>query len=443
MDIQTLYNIYEKHQFVYSDSRIDGQKGIFFALKGKNFDGNKYAEIALKTASYAVVDDASVVKDERYILVENCLKTLQNLAELHRTKLDIPLIGITGTNGKTTTKELIAAVLSKKSNTFSTQGNLNNHIGVPLSILKITKEHEIAVIEMGASEIGDIELLCQIAKPNYGIITNIGRAHIETFGSFENVIVAKSKLYRYLRENRGIAFINNDDRVLEDLVPPKKTISYGFSPFTHIQGFLLEESQLFVDFYWISSSNDMEENKNLDWIRKNRIVQTKLVGKHNLQNALAATAVGIYFGVEDKLIKEALEEYTPENNRSQYKKTPNNELIIDCYNANPSSMKTAITNFAGMALPNKVLILGDMYELGADTTMEHDIIANLVIKYTFNSVFLIGENFYSLGDCKGTLYKFRNVNEFIVYIKEKPLKDCVILVKGSRVMKLENILGYL
>ena len=442
LETQILHALFQKYPFIYTDSRIDGQQGIFFALQGQYYDGNQFAEEALKTASYAVVDDPSVVKSKRYILVPDSLKTLQNLATLYRAHLKIPIIGITGSNGKTTTKELVAAVLSKEKNVFATTGNLNNQIGVPLSILQITQQHEMAVIEMGASKIDDIEFLCKIVKPDYGIITNIGRAHLSTFGSFENVIMAKSKLYRYLRETGGTAFINNEDKILDDIVPPPKTISYGTSAFTHLQGFLADDNHLFVNFYWVSGS-DVEENNTLSWIEKNRLVKTKIVGKHNFTNLLAAITVGKHFGIDDMLIKNAIEEYAPKNSRSQYKKTPYNEIIIDCYNANPVSMKAAITNFVEMPMSNKVLIIGDMLELGKDTIVEHELIISIIKKYVFKDVFLIGKTFNALQNSDEKIKQYPTTNDFIAYLRETPLKGNTILLKGSRGVELENVIPFL
>lgn len=437
MDIQAIYNIYEQHSHVYIDSRIDGKNGIFVALKGENFDGNNFAAAALKTAKYAIVDNPAVAVDNRYIVVDNALKTLQQLATHHRNQLDIPVIGITGTNGKTTTKELINTVLSKQYKTYATKGNLNNHIGVPLSILEITKEHEIAVIEMGASRVGDIELLCEIAHPNYGIITNIGRAHLETFGKFENILSEKNKLYQYFKEHKGIIFINNEDTLLADICPPCKTISYGTSSFTHLQGFFCPDS-VFVHFYW-QSGRDIEKNVDINWIKENRLVKTSLIGSYNFDNLLAASCVGDYFKVRAMDIKQAIEEYVPQNNRSQYKKTATNELIIDCYNANPYSMQTAINSFAEIPKPNKVMILGDMLELGDLASTEHSIIVKLASNLKFEQVHLIGEVFYSFKNKAVNFKYYKDIVEFMEYMKTNPIKESYILIKGSNRMKMERI----
>ncbi|MDD4746490.1 MAG: UDP-N-acetylmuramoyl-tripeptide--D-alanyl-D-alanine ligase [Salinivirgaceae bacterium] len=440
MDIRSLYQIFEKTPIINTDSRIDGRGGLFFALTGPNFDGNKYAEEALKTNKYAIVDDPKIAVDKRYILVKNVLNTLQDLAQHHRDHFDIPIIAITGTNGKTTTKELIASILSKKYKTYSTQGNLNNHIGVPLSILGITAEHEFAVIEMGASALGDIALLCAIAKPNYGIITNIGKAHLETFKSFENIQRTKGELYQYLYNRNGVAFVNSDNELLEDLRPPRKTVHYGTSKFTHCQG-IIHDNPIFVDFSWVSVGDMSSDQKKINWDNDNQHITTQLVGIHNFENSLAAVCVGDYFEIDDIQIKEAIESYTPQNNRSQYKKTETNELIIDCYNANPSSMKLAITNFNKIPSDNKVLILGEMLELGKFTQREHDVLAQLIEESGFRNVYLIGENFSDISQKEVNIYA--TLNDFMVYLKENPITNSTILIKGSRRVALENVIPFL
>jgi UDP-N-acetylmuramoyl-tripeptide--D-alanyl-D-alanine ligase len=440
MDIRSLYQIFEKHPIVNTDSRKDGQNGIFFAIKGDNFDGNNFAVDALKTNAYAVVDNPDVAVDDRYILVDNVLNTLQDLAQHHRDHFDIPIIAITGTNGKTTTKELIAAVLSKKYNVYCTKGNLNNHIGVPLSLLELTKESEIAVIEMGASALGDIAFLCSLAKPNYGIITNIGKAHLETFLSFENIQRTKGELYQYLYARNGVAFVNYDNEMLEDLKPPKKTVHYGTTKFTHCQGVVLN-NPFFVEFAWVSVGDMLFDQKEIDWKNTDRIIKTNLVGAYNFENALAAVCVGDYFEVDDIDIRAALEEYAPKNNRSQFLKTEKNELIVDCYNANPSSMKLAISNFSKMEDRNKVLILGEMLELGKYAQREHDVLAQMVEEQGFTEVYFIGASFadISLKNAK----VFPSLQDFLDYLKSNPISNKTILIKGSRGVKLENVIPLL
>ncbi len=440
MDIRSLYQIFEKHPKVNTDSRVDGQNGIFFAIKGPNFNGNDFAAEALKTNAFAVVDNPDVAINDRYILVDNVLNTLQDLAQHHRDHFDIPVIAITGTNGKTTTKELIAAVLSQKYDVYFTKGNLNNHIGVPLSLLELTKENEIAVIEMGASALGDIAFLCSIAKPNYGIITNIGKAHLESFESFENIQRTKGELYQYLYARNGVAFVNYDNEMLEDLRPPKKIVHYGTSKFTHCQGVVLN-NPVFVEFAWVSVGDMLYDQKEIDWSNKDRIIRTKLVGAHNFENALAAVCVGDYFEVEDADIKTAIENYVPKNNRSQYMKTSKNELIVDCYNANPSSMKLAITNFANINGNNKVLILGEMLELGKYAQREHDVLAQMVEEQGFKEVFFVGESFKEITSKGANI--FPTTSDFMDYLKNNAISNKIILIKGSRGVRLENIIPLL
>ncbi|MGI6478329.1 MAG: UDP-N-acetylmuramoyl-tripeptide--D-alanyl-D-alanine ligase [Salinivirgaceae bacterium] len=442
MTIRSLYKIFENHPKINTDSRIDGQNGIFFALKGPNFDGNNFAESALKTNAYAVVDNPEVAIDDRYILVDSVLNTLQDLASYHRDHFDIPIIAITGTNGKTTTKELVAAVLSTKNNVYYTKGNLNNHIGVPISLLELRKEHQIAVIEMGASAIGEIAFLCSMVKPNCGIITNIGKAHLETFESFENIARAKSELYQYLYDSDGIAFVNYDNEVLEDLNPPKKTIYYGASKFTHCQGKLTKNTDN-VELAWISVETSVNQASDKIWTDSNKYIKSNLVGSYNFENILAAICVGDFFGIEDIYIKEAIENYVPQNNRSQYVKTDNNKLIIDCYNANPTSMKHAISDFAKFRKDkcDKAMILGDMLELGEHSHIEHEYLLQIIERAGLTDVYFVGNEFSKR--CKKYGKYFTNVYELIKYLEANPIKNHIILVKGSRGIMLEKAIPYL
>jgi len=442
MNIRSLYKIFEKHQKINTDSRVDGQNGIFFALKGPNFDGNNFADAALKTNAYAVVDNPEIVIDDRYILVDSVISTLQDLALHHRDHFDIPIIAITGTNGKTTTKELVAAVLSTKNNVYYTKGNLNNHIGVPLSLLELRKEHQIAVIEMGASAVGEIAFLCSMVRPNYGIITNIGKAHLETFESFENVARAKSELYQYLYARNGTAFVNYDNEVLEDLNPPKKTIYYGKSQFTHCQGKLTENTD-YVELAWTSVETSVNQASDRIWTDSNKYIKSNLVGSYNFENILAAICVGDFFGIEDIYIKEAIENYIPKNNRSQYIKTDNNNLIIDCYNANPTSMKHAILDFAKFKVDkgDKTLILGDMLELGKYSQIEHDCVLQTVEDVGLTDIYIVGKEFNKSN--KGYDKCFATVEELIKYLEANPIKNHTILIKGSRGVMLEKVIPYL
>lgn len=438
MKISEIYNIYKQCPIINTDSRKDGYGGIFFALSGPNFDGNKFASDALKTNAYAVVDDSHVVTSSRYILVDNVLLTLQELARYHRSKLDIPLIAITGTNGKTTTKELVSRVLAQKYNTCSTKGNLNNHIGVPLTILGINEHHQTAVIEFGASTIGEIALLCSIAKPNYGIITNIGKAHLETFRTIENIKQTKGELYQYLISNNGVAFINYDNNILKELPVPQKTIYYGKSKQTHIQGKVLE-SNIFVKLEW--KINELHETNIVAPNDDHKTIQTNLVGEYNFENVMAAVCVGNYFGVDNQSIKQAIETYHPENNRSQFMKTTNNKLIIDCYNANPTSMKQAIHDFQKVEQNNKVLILGDMLELGESALVEHKNIVSEVEKGHYQHVYLVGKHFSEAKSAHAQ--HFLTTQHLIDYLKINPLIGKLILIKGSRGIMLEQTIELL
>ncbi len=442
MNITDLYKIFQKYPKITTDSRKPLPNSIFFAIKGENFDGNKFAEDALEVCRFAVVDDSDVVKNDRFILVDNALKTLQDLAKYHRSQFDIPVIAITGTNGKTTTKELTGKVLNKKYKTFVTRGNLNNHIGVPLSLLQITEEYEMAIIEMGASKSGDIKELCEIAAPTHGVITNVGKAHLEGFGSFETVMQTKGELYDYLYINNGTAFVNYDNEYLEDMNPPRKTIHYGVSRFTHCQGQIVKESPM-VSFKWISTGEMVYDDAELNWSDNKRYIELNLVGSYNFENALAAVCIGNFFDVDDLDIKKALEEFIPGNYRSQLMQTENNQLIVDSYNANPTSMKLAIDDFIKFEANAKVLILGDMLELGRVSNREHDVIVHyLADSNNFEHVFFVGNEFLELKD-DSTPYWFKNVDELSKHLETNKLKNKTILIKGSRGMKLEKVLPYL
>ncbi|MBP5741826.1 MAG: UDP-N-acetylmuramoyl-tripeptide--D-alanyl-D-alanine ligase, partial [Paludibacteraceae bacterium] len=361
MSIEDLYKIYEQHPVVTTDSRNTPDGSIFFALKGESFDGNKFAMSALESGcSYAVVDEAEYAVSDKFILVDDVLRTLQQLAAYHRIAIGLPVVGITGTNGKTTTKELVSAVLSAKYNILYTKGNLNNHIGVPLTVLSITKEHQIAVVEMGASHPGDIKELVDIAAPNVGLITNVGRAHLAGFGSFEGVIKTKCELYDFLRESDSSVFVNLDNDILLEKSDGMNRIGYGLKDRSGlVWGSVMSNSPFLTMKFGVSGDD------------KEYVLETSLIGSYNAENVLAAVCVGTYFGVAPSQIKSAIESYQPTNSRSQYKKTDRNSLIIDAYNANPTSMAASINNFNEVTLPNKALILGEMRELGADSDAEH------------------------------------------------------------------------
>ncbi|MCK4661912.1 MAG: UDP-N-acetylmuramoyl-tripeptide--D-alanyl-D-alanine ligase [Bacteroidales bacterium] len=441
MKIEELYKTFKKHPNICTDSRKSENNSIFFALKGEKFNGNIYAVNALGKCEYAVVDEKKYAIDDRFVLVNDVLSTLQELAKHHRIKMNIPLIAITGTNGKTTTKELTKLVLEKNYKVCSTQGNYNNHIGVPLTILRIDEKDDICVLEMGANHFGEIQKLCDIARPDYGLVTNIGKAHLKGFKSLDGVKKAKGELFTYLYNNNGVAFINSDNEILPELNPPHKTIIYGSSKFTHCQGKLLD-SEIFLELRWLSTNKSLEDDIIVEWDNDIRFIKTKLVGKYNFENVLAAICIGNHLGISDIDIKNAIENYKPANNRSQLLKTENNTIFLDAYNANPTSMKTAIDNIVFIKANNKVLILGDMLELGNETMIEHASIINYIQNKGFKNVYLIGENFAEVLDDKK--YKsFINTSEFINWLKENKIYKSNILIKGSRGGELEKAVEYL
>ena len=427
--IETLYSLYLENPIVTTDSRNCPEKSIFIALKGENFNGNSFAKQALALGcSYAVVEEPDAVTDERILLVESCLKTLQCLAAHHRQQCRIPVIGITGTNGKTTTKELMAAVLSKKYKVLYTLGNLNNHIGVPLTLLRLKAEHNMAVIEMGANHPKEIKELVEIVDPDYGLITNVGKAHLEGFGSFESVIKTKGELYDYLRAKGGKIFINMENPYLKSIAKGIEHIKYATKPGYELWGETISCSP-FLKLRWFTDYNETGHE-----------AQTNLIGSYNLENALAAICVGREFKVEVDQICSALEEYVPSNNRSQLKQTEQNTLIIDAYNANPTSMAAAITNFQQYEAPRKAVILGSMKELGTQSEEEHKRLAFNIAESNFDRVFLIGAEFHQAN----TDYPiFDNTDAFTDYLKEQPLQGYTILIKGSRGNQLESIVPFL
>ncbi|WP_405565532.1 UDP-N-acetylmuramoyl-tripeptide--D-alanyl-D-alanine ligase [Polaribacter sp. Asnod6-C07] len=415
MQISTLYQIYSEHFLVDTDTRNIRENTIFFALKGDNFNGNEFAEKALTLgANYAIVDEIEYKTQENIILVDDVLKTLQKLANYHRVQLNIPVIGLTGSNGKTTTKELINTVLNRKYNTIATKGNLNNHIGVPLTLLSITPEHELAIVEMGANHQKEIEFLCTICEPDLGYITNFGKAHLEGFGSIEGVIKGKSELYTYLQENNKMALVNPEDEIQ---VQKTKNIESLFFPKNDLK---------FID-----------ANPFVKLSYNNTIIESNLIGKYNYANIAAAITLAEYFKVYKSEIKEAIESYTPTNNRSQIIEIKTNKIILDAYNANPSSMKVALENFASLKDENKVIILGDMFELGSDSLKEHQNIVDLSSALDINNQFFIGENFLQTST---THQQFKTFEDFKVYLKNNPLEKQSILIKGSRGMRLERVL---
>jgi len=429
--VDELYPIYLRHPVVVTDSRVVVPGSIFFALRGDRHDGNRFSEQALRDgAAYAVVDDPAAMVDPRCILVRDALATLQELAILRRKTISARVIGITGSNGKTTTKELIAAVLAKKFKTYATQGNLNNHIGVPLTLLGTPADTEVLIAEMGANHIGEIGALCRIAQPDTGLITNIGKAHLEGFGSYQGVITAKGELYRHLGDIKGATIVcHRDDELLMRLAAeePVEVFTYGKSDEAHVHGSLDPES-MYLAFNW----NDPSPS---------RRVETRLIGAYNFPNAMAAIALGKLMGVDDDLIVSALEEYSPANYRSQWMKTEHNSLVVDCYNANPSSMKEAITHFIRFAGENRCLILGDMLELGEYSGEEHREIA-LMATQTGSLVLFVGEHFMSAGNGL-TGHLFRNTDELNRWLLQHKPEDWDILLKGSRGIGLERVIPFL
>lgn len=423
MSIIDLYDLFIHNPQITTDSRNCPKGSIFFALKGDKFDGNQYAGKALASGCvYAVIDNPDYYIGERTILVDNVLKTLQQLAHHHRKVLGLPIIGITGTNGKTTTKELLAAVLSTKFNLLYTEGNFNNHIGVPLTLLRLTHDHEMAVIEMGASHPGDIKELVDIVHPNYGIITNVGRAHLEGFGSFEGVIRTKGELYDYIRRSKGKIFIKKENEYLQSIAKGIEQITYGNGDDAFASGQVVS-CDPFLVFNWKQQG-------------KLHTVETRIIGSYNLDNVLAAVAVGRFFKIPAERISRAIAAYEPTNNRSQFKKTDNNELIIDAYNANPSSMKVALDNFITMPVQPKAIILGDMRELGPTSDELHAEVVAQIKKGQFDKVFLCGEHFSKVGK---EFSPFATTEAMVEELRKQPLKGYHILIKGSHSMGLEKL----
>jgi len=423
--IKNLYNIYLQHPEICIDTRKINQNCLFFALKGPNFNANEFAIQALeKGASHAIVDEEKYVLDDRYILVDDCLKTLQELSNYHRKQLNCKILGITGTNGKTTSKELCLQVLKQKFKTIATTGNLNNHIGVPLSLLSIRTDTEFAIIEMGANHIGEIEFLCSLAEPDCGVITNVGKAHLEGFGSLEGVLQTKTELYRYLAKNNAPVFIKDNHQILIEKIPSNcPTISYGQLNNSSCN-IRYKEAQPFVKV----AVDDVE-------------IQSQLIGDYNFDNIALSIAVGMEFGIGIKDIKQAIESYVPTNNRSQLIKTDSNTILLDAYNANPMSIEKAINNLTNIKHPNKVMILGDMFELGEETNKEHINIINHCLNSGITDVRFVGEIFNTLN--KTTYESYENTNALIEQLKKQRITDAFILIKGSRGMKLEQIVEYL
>ena len=423
MTIDQLYKIYRQYPSVQTDTRKLKTGDIFFALKGPNFNANQFATAALEAGSaYAIVDEAPATPNDRIIVVDDVLSTLQQLAKYHRQQFNIPFIAITGSNGKTTTKELVHAVLSAGYKTYTTQGNLNNHIGIPLTILSVKDDAEMAVIEMGANHLREIANYCEYTLPTHGIITNCGKAHLEGFGSIEGVRKGKGELYDYLRAHGGTAFVMWDYDYLQTMSAGIPTvIKYGTTGAVDIQG-SVQQSEPFLTVS----------------IAKGATIQTQLVGSYNLPNVLVAVTAGKFFKVPDEKIKSAIEQYTPSNSRSQLIEKNGNKFILDAYNANPTSMKLAIENFAGIHAANKVLMLGGMAELGQESLQEHEAIIELIKQHTWKAVVLVGGDFLKLDH---PFIKKANSAEAAEWFRGQVFNDTYFLIKGSRSMAMEKVLS--
>lgn len=427
--IKYIYQLFQRFPIISTDSRKIQKDSLFFALKGENFNGNKFAAESLtKGAAFAFVDEKEYVTSEKTILVDSVLDALTKLANFHRKKLQIPILAITGTNGKTTTKELLASVLAQKFKVSFTEGNLNNHIGVPLTLLKMNAETELGIVEMGANHPGEIAHLCKIAEPNYGIITNIGKAHLEGFGSFEGVIRTKSELFHFLKNNNGTFFFNNDNPILCEIKKDyNKTVSFGIAD-ADFTGSLIQSPP----FVHIKAN-----------FKKGVLyLNTNLIGDYNAENILAAACIGSYFDVDPLKIQKALKEYQPDNNRSQLITKGDLRIILDAYNANPTSMQASIKSFIADNEGKKYLILGDMLELGEYAKKEHSEILELLSASELNDVFLVGSVFSKIAH-NSNFRTFENVAGLISFLQKKAIKNGNILIKGSRGIQLEKVLEYL
>jgi UDP-N-acetylmuramoyl-tripeptide--D-alanyl-D-alanine ligase len=428
---EDLYQLYLQHRVISTDTRKITPGSIFFALKGEKFDANTFAKQALEAgAAFVVIDNNAYQVSGQCLLVDDVLITLQSLARYHRQQLNIPVIGLTGTNGKTTTKEIVAAVLSQQFTTHATQGNLNNHIGVPLTILAIKPGTQMAVIEMGANHQTEIAFLSGIAQPTHGLITNVGKAHLEGFGGVEGVKKGKGELYIYLKEHNGIAFINHNSNDLLEMAKQRglsQVIYYGSDETDAICGHLIENDP-YLTLDW--QKPDGEQYR----------VQSQLTGAYNLDNILAAICIGNYFGLSAAQINAGVQNYCPTNNRSQITQTKTNTLICDYYNANPSSMSVAIENISNLKASNKVMILGDMFELGDDSNAEHAAIVAKAMAASVDHRIFIGPEFYKQSELINASF-YRTADDAMAELKSKPLKNATVLIKGSRGMALERLVA--
>ncbi len=426
MKTEELHHLFLKSPGVSTDTRKIKRNSIFFALKGENFNANDFAAEALeKGAAYAVIDEDLSTDEKRFIRVEDTLKALQDLATFHRKHLNLPIIALTGSNGKTTTKELINAVLSKKYKTVATLGNLNNHIGVPLTLLSMNSETEMGIVEMGANHQKEIEFLCNIAQPDYGYITNFGKAHLEGFGSVEGVIKGKKELYQYLKDHQKMLFLNLDDPQQKQEEKYSKIFSFGETPEADVQVKYLQKN---------SFAGIEAEGQN---------IYGNLTGRFNGTNMAAAYCIGQYFGIDSREMKTALEEYVPQNNRSQIIMKDNRKIILDAYNANPSSMAAALENFSELEEVPKIAILGDMFELGSMAEAEHNAIIQILEQNRIDKAFVIGKNFYQTSTASKKIKKFESFEAFKDWVQPSEFQAGAILIKGSRGMALERVLELL
>lgn len=438
--IPLIYQHYLTHRIICTDTRNIIPGCLFFALKGDKFDANTFAEKALEQgAAFAIIDNPDYQAGEAYILVPDVLQTLQDLARHHRSQLKIPVIGLTGSNGKTTTKELINAVLAEKYRTFATKGNLNNHIGVPLSVLAIQDDTEIAVIEMGANHQKEIEFLCTIAQPTHGLITNIGLAHLDGFGGFEGVKKGKAELFSFLKQTNGTAFVNRDSPYIIEMsgiIDPGKIIYYGTRGENAITAELLSSDPVLA-LSWSKTGDDVKKEFSFT-------ISTHLTGAYNFENIVAAICIADFFELSPAQINSGLEGYFPSNNRSQLTKTETNTVICDFYNANPSSLSAALANLESLESNHKVAIIGDMFELGEESPKQHEEIADQALSSGLQLVLLIGKDFFALKDYfKDQGLFFSTPAEALEWLKNNPVTNSLVLLKGSRGMALEHLLPQL
>ena len=427
--IEQLYEAYLRSHTVTTDSRAITPGCLFFAFRGEHFDGNAFAPQALEQgAAFCVISDDAYRTDDRCIVVPDVLATLQALARHHRRQLTVPVIGITGTNGKTTTKELVHAVLSRRYRTSATRGNLNNHLGVPLTLLAIPPDAELAIVEMGANHPGEIEFLCSIADPDCGLITNVGRAHLEGFGSFEGVVHTKTELYRHLAAKQGLVLVNADNERLMQESESLNRLTYGAAPAAHIHGSHVADNP-FMKFYFEVADNVYT-------------VQTHLLGAYNFDNCMAAVAAGLHFGVDPFDIKQAIEDYVPSNQRSEWRQTGRNSLYLDCYNANPSSMAAAVGSFRQMDAPHKMAIIGGMHELGTDERKEHERLVQLLDQCLIDQCLLVGPEFNGI-TLPHSMQAFPDTEAVRTWLRDHPVSGATILVKGSNTNHLWTLVEML